>query len=83
MYVYGRYFTWHTALLGSLLGLGILFMVDWIFAVVALACLVAIIIMLQFAGKSKDWGDVSQALVYHQVRKWLLLLDDADRGHTK
>ena len=78
-----RYFTWHTALLGSLMNLVILFLVSWIFGLISLAAMIAIIMLLQFTGKSKDWGDVSQALVYHQVRKWLLLLDDADRGHTK
>ena len=79
----GRYFTWHTALLGSLLNLAILFLISWEFALVSLAAMIAIVLLLQFTGKSKDWGDVSQALVYHQVRKWLLVLDDAESGHTK
>ena len=62
-----RYFTWHTALLGSLINLVILFLVSWVFALISLAAMVAIVLLLQFTGKSKDWGDVSQALVYHQV----------------
>lgn len=62
-----KYFTWHTALLGSLINLVILFLVSWVFALISIAAMIAIVLLLQFTGKSKDWGDVSQALVYHQV----------------
>ena len=61
----------------------ILFLVSWKFGLISIAAMVAIIVLLQFTGKNKEWGDVSQALVYHQVRKWLLVLDDAERGHAK
>jgi len=49
------------------MNLVVLFLTSWVFGLISIVLMIAIVILLQFSGKTKDWGDVSQALVYHQV----------------
>ena len=69
------FFSWHSALLGFLLNMGVMFWLNYISATVSTLALIAVFGIILFKGPRKDWGDVSQALMWHQVRKYLLRLD--------
>ena len=61
--------------IGFLSCLTMMFLIDAIYSAVAIALLLIIIIYLLIRGPAKPWGEVSQAIIYHQVRKFLLRLD--------
>lgn len=45
-------------------------------------CLLLLGLYLAFRAPIKDWGDLSQELMFHQVRKYLLLIDET-KQHSK
>ena len=63
-----KYFTWHTALLGMIGSIAMTFIVSIQFASVAIALLIGLIAVLYFREFSPEWGSISQALIFHQVR---------------
>ncbi|PHH83412.1 hypothetical protein CDD82_1346 [Ophiocordyceps australis] len=69
-----KFFTWQTALLGSLASAAAMFFIDDTYASIAICALVFIFMLIHYLGPPKSWGDVSQNLIYHQVRKYLLRL---------
>jgi potassium/chloride transporter 9 len=77
-----RYFTWHTALLGMISSISMTFIVSVEYASIAIALLIGLIIMLYFRDFPPEWGSISQALIFHQVRKYLLMLDTR-KDHVK
>ncbi|KAL5477218.1 hypothetical protein EMCRGX_G023982 [Ephydatia muelleri] len=64
-----------TSALGTISCLVMMFFINAIYAGVTIALLLAIVIYLLIRGPAKPWGEVSQAIIYHQVRKFLLRLD--------
>ena len=64
-----RWFTWHTGLGGSLSCLAAMFFINSLYAVLSVALMVGLMIAIHFRHLPVPWGDVSQALIYHQVRK--------------
>eukprot|EP00949_MAST-11_sp_MAST-11-sp1_P003147 g3147.t1 len=70
-----RYFSWHTALLGALLSLGIMIVSSPVYAGAAVIIVFGLAIVIHYFKPPVNWGDVSQGLIYHQVRKYLLKLD--------
>ncbi|KPJ05587.1 Solute carrier family 12 member 9 [Papilio xuthus] len=80
-----KYFSWVSALLGMAGSAGLVFGLRPTYAAgAALACtaLVLALHLLSPAAADPKWGSLSQALIFHQVRKYLLLLDPR-REHVK
>jgi potassium/chloride transporter 9 len=51
-----------------------MFFVDGVYASGCVVLLMAIFMLIHYTTPPKPWGDVSQGLIYHQVRKYLLRL---------
>jgi potassium/chloride transporter 9 len=69
-----KFFTWQTAGLGSALSAIAMFFMDETYAATAICVLVVLFLLIHYLSPPKHWGDVSQNLIYHQVRKYLLRL---------
>ncbi|KAL1858452.1 hypothetical protein Plec18170_002650 [Paecilomyces lecythidis] len=69
-----HYFNWYTAAAGTLLSGICMFFVDGLYATGCVGILVILFLMIHYTSPPKSWGDVSQSLIYHQVRKYLLRL---------
>ncbi|EEH19185.2 hypothetical protein PABG_01504 [Paracoccidioides brasiliensis Pb03] len=69
-----HYFNQWTALLGTVISGVIMFFVDGVYASGCVCILVLLFLLIHYTTPPKSWGDVSQSLIYHQVRKYLLRL---------
>ena len=69
-----HYFNLWTAGFGALSSGVSMFFVDGLYASVCVGILVVIFLIIHYTTPPKSWGDVSQSLIYHQVRKYLLRL---------
>eukprot|EP01060_Flectonema_neradi_P014644 TRINITY_DN2127_c0_g1_i5.p1 TRINITY_DN2127_c0_g1~~TRINITY_DN2127_c0_g1_i5.p1 ORF type:complete len:582 (+),score=124.33 TRINITY_DN2127_c0_g1_i5:1432-3177(+) len=74
-----RLFSWFTALLGGIICLVLMVYIQWLATLVSLVILsfLTFYVSRRQATSRKDWGDVTQALIFHQVRKYLLRLASA------
>lgn len=69
-----RYFNQWTAALGTIVSGATMFFVDGVYASACVGILIVLFILIHYTTAPKSWGDVSQSLIYHQVRKYLLRL---------
>jgi potassium/chloride transporter 9 len=69
-----HFFNWQTAFAGSIVSGVAMFFVDGVYASACIALLILLFLLVHYTSKPKSWGDVSQSLIYHQVRKYLLRL---------
>jgi potassium/chloride transporter 9 len=69
-----HYFNSWTALAGTVISGATMFFVDGIYASACVCILVILFVLIHYTTPPKTWGDVSQSLIYHQVRKYLLRL---------
>jgi potassium/chloride transporter 9 len=69
-----HFFNWQTAFAGTVVSGAIMFFVDRMYAAVSVAIMAFIFLLIHYTTPPKSWGDVSQSLIYHQVRKYLLRL---------
>ncbi|KAI9370764.1 amino acid permease-domain-containing protein [Aspergillus egyptiacus] len=69
-----HYFNWKTAAAGTLVCGASMFFVDGVYATGCFGILIMLFLLIHYTSPPKPWGDVSQSLIYHQVRKYLLRL---------
>ena len=69
-----HFFNWQTALTGTIVSAVAMFFVDGLYAASCVGILVILFLIIHYTSPPKSWGDVSQNLIYHQVRKYLLRL---------
>jgi amino acid transporter len=77
-----RHSSWQTSLLGFVVAMAVMFVVNLLQAVIAILLCVVIMLYIQMLGPVTAWGDISQAIMFHQIRKYLLRLD-VRRRHVK
>ncbi|KAG9462906.1 solute carrier family 12 member 9 isoform X2 [Eleutherodactylus coqui] len=77
-----RLFSWHTCLLGIFSCLVMMFLINPAYASGSIVLLLLLLGFIHFRSGSSSWGYISQALIFHQVRKYLLLLD-VRKEHVK
>eukprot|EP00057_Strongylocentrotus_purpuratus_P023266 XP_011677740.1 PREDICTED: LOW QUALITY PROTEIN: solute carrier family 12 member 9 [Strongylocentrotus purpuratus] len=77
-----KYFSWHTSLLGMIGCIIMLFLIEPLWAFVAIGLFIFLLVVVIIWGPHNQWGYVGQALIFHQVRKYLLLLD-IRKAHVK
>ena len=78
------FFSWVTCTIGFLGCTGMMLLISSIFTAVSILLCVSLILALNLLSpmKTNNWGSISQALLFHQVRKYLLLLDPR-KEHVK
>jgi solute carrier family 12 (potassium/chloride transporters), member 9 len=69
-----KFFSWQTAFAGSILSAVAMFFIDETYASISVFLMVFLFSLIHYLSPPKRWGDVSQNLIYHQVRKYLLRL---------
>ncbi|KAF2034688.1 hypothetical protein EK21DRAFT_97325 [Setomelanomma holmii] len=69
-----HFFNLQTAAVGTIACGATMFFVDGVYASGCVALLMALFLLIHYTTPPKPWGDVSQGLIYHQVRKYLLRL---------
>ena len=70
-----KYFSWHTALLGSISTLAVMILVNYIWALVAIAIAIILSAISHYTAPRVAWGSISQQLIFHQVRKYALKVE--------
>ncbi|XP_005738384.1 solute carrier family 12 member 9 [Pundamilia nyererei] len=77
-----RYFTWHTCILGIIGCAIMMFLINAIYASASIAFMLLLLLLIHYLSPTSSWGYISQALIFHQVRKYLLMLD-VRKDHVK
>ncbi|KEI36553.1 uncharacterized protein L969DRAFT_100231 [Mixia osmundae IAM 14324] len=78
-----RFFSTQTALAGAVLSFGGMFFTDPLIAALSIIVMIALVMLLHLQAPPKPWGDFTQGLLYHQVRKYLLRLSARDKLSVK
>uniref|UniRef100_A0A3Q3W0R3 Solute carrier family 12 member 9 n=1 Tax=Mola mola TaxID=94237 RepID=A0A3Q3W0R3_MOLML len=77
-----RYFTWYTCVLGIVGCAVMMFLINAIYASASIAFMLLLLLLIHYLSPTSSWGYISQALIFHQVRKYLLMLD-VRKDHVK
>uniref|UniRef100_A0A1I7YIJ1 Solute carrier family 12 member 9 n=1 Tax=Steinernema glaseri TaxID=37863 RepID=A0A1I7YIJ1_9BILA len=77
-----KYFSWYTCAIGIVSTVTMMLVIDAAMSAIAIVILMVLIMFLHYQAPPGSWGSISQALIYHQVRKYLLLLD-VRKEHVK
>ena len=71
-----RYYCWQSSLLGTVLTVAVMFYLNPTYAAVTYVVVLCLFIYISFKGPVTAWGDISQALLFHQARTFLLRLQE-------
>jgi potassium/chloride transporter 9 len=77
-----RYCSWITSLGGMVGSFAMMFVVSQIYAAIVVGVMILLFVFISFYSGERSWGYISQALIFHQVRKYLLMLDPR-KEHVK
>ncbi|KAF8363122.1 hypothetical protein PRIPAC_90045 [Pristionchus pacificus] len=77
-----KFFSWQTCAGGVMCTATMMLVIDASMSAISVLTLLILIIILHYQAPAGSWGSISQALIYHQVRKYLLLLDSR-KEHVK
>ncbi|XP_062392359.1 solute carrier family 12 member 9 [Sardina pilchardus] len=77
-----QFFSWHTCLLGIVSCLVMMFVINPVYSSASIVLLLLLLLFLHYRSPTSSWGYISQALIFHQVRKYLLMLD-VRKDHVK
>ncbi|KAM3589422.1 hypothetical protein VKS41_000285 [Umbelopsis sp. WA50703] len=77
-----KYFRWWTAAAGVFMTISTMIYVSPTLAICAFAVVFTLLIVIHYTSPPKKWGNITQSLIYHQVRKYLLRLDTR-KEHVK
>ena len=79
-----KFFSWHTCLCGVIGTTVMMFLINPVLSALSILLCVSLVFGLSLFSPAKDanWGSISQALMFHQVRKYLLLMDPR-KAHIK
>uniref|UniRef100_A0A8C9SMH8 Solute carrier family 12 member 9 n=1 Tax=Scleropages formosus TaxID=113540 RepID=A0A8C9SMH8_SCLFO len=77
-----QFFSWHTCLLGIMGCVVMMFVINPVYSSASIALLLLLLVFIHYRAPTSSWGYISQALIFHQVRKYLLMLD-VRKEHVK
>ncbi|KAG1958932.1 solute carrier family [Pimephales promelas] len=77
-----QFFSWHTCLLGIVSCVVMMFVINPVYSSASIVLLLLLLLILHYRSPTSSWGYISQALIFHQVRKYLLMLDSR-KDHVK
>ncbi|KAJ1898680.1 hypothetical protein LPJ81_004285, partial [Coemansia sp. IMI 209127] len=77
-----QYFKAWTAAVGAVGCFAVMLFVDALSALASTAVVVVLFLYVHYTCPPKPWGDVTQSLIYHQCRKFMLRLD-LRKDHVK
>ncbi|XP_004365838.2 hypothetical protein CAOG_00967 [Capsaspora owczarzaki ATCC 30864] len=77
-----RYHTKPVAAIGVLLPLATMFAIDITISLSMLAIATVVFVVFTITVPSQDWGDITQAVLFHQIRKYLLRIT-SKKAHDK
>lgn len=79
-----KYYNLATCLFGMIGSLCMMFVISVMYSAICLMTCLLFVLLFNFTSqpRQREWGSIGQALMFHQVRKYLLLLDPR-KDHVK
>ena len=79
-----KYYSILSSSLGAILCFAMMFVIHYVYAIAAVCVFLIFALLFNIFGGAANgvWGNIGQALIFHQVRKFLLLLDPR-KEHVK